>query len=106
MKAQVKQKQIRTYYNNVFFINGCELSDIIKESISPCGYNAGVYGWNFDVYDFGANCIVIGYRPIGKHLQEEKELIKLIHKKCRKNKFRRYNPQKLSSVITDYLNGI
>lgn len=107
MKVELKQKQIRANFNKVFIIDdGMELSNIINENLSACGFNAGVYGWNFDVYDFGANCIVFGYRPIGNHLQDEKELVKLIHKKCRRNKWGYYNHEKLTSVIAGYLNGI
>ena len=26
------------------------------------GYNAGVYGWNYDVYEYGRNVLLVGYR--------------------------------------------
>lgn len=107
MKTEMKQKQIRANYDKVFYLTECStLSNLIDAILSPCGFNAGVYGWNFNVYEFGGNAVTIGYRPIGKPLQDEKELVKLIHKKCRKNKYGYYNPEKLTSVITGYLNGI
>lgn len=26
------------------------------------GYNSGVYGWNYDVYEYGRNVLLVGYR--------------------------------------------
>ena len=26
------------------------------------GYNSGVYGWNYDVYKYGRNILLVGYR--------------------------------------------
>ena len=39
--------------------------------LSPIHYNAGVYGWNCDIYDAGAAYIVTGYRNTrGRHNYE------------------------------------
>ena len=34
-----------------------------EKGFEPIGYNCGVYGWNYDVYDFGSVIICCGYRP-------------------------------------------
>ena len=34
----------------------------LLSSAEPWGYNRGVYGWNYDVYEFGDVYIVTGYR--------------------------------------------
>lgn len=26
------------------------------------GYNSGIYGWNYDVYKYGRNVLLVGYR--------------------------------------------
>lgn len=26
------------------------------------GYNSGVYGWNYDVYEYGLSVLLVGYR--------------------------------------------
>ena len=43
----------------------------------PVAYAAGVYGWNFDVYDFGSVAIVTGYRGMPeRHSKADYKMIK------------------------------
>ena len=36
-----------------------------EKGFEPIGYNSGVYGWNYDVYEIGGALICAGYRPVG-----------------------------------------
>lgn len=64
MKCKVTQKQIRANFYHVISIGYCEAQALLRD-FTPFGYGSGVYGWNFDAYDFGGVCIVTGYRPFG-----------------------------------------
>ena len=30
--------------------------------LNKVGYNSGVYGWNFDIYELGVDVLLVGYR--------------------------------------------
>lgn len=64
MKFKVTRKQIKENYKAVN-VPYCELQHLLRYR-SPVAYNTGIYGWNFDVYDFtdfSTNiCICTGYR--------------------------------------------
>lgn len=64
MKHKVTQKQIRANFYRVISLGYCEAQALLRD-FTPFGYGSGVYGWNFDAYDFGGVCIVTGYRPFG-----------------------------------------
>ena len=34
----------------------------VLKYFNKIGYNAGVYGWNYDVYEYGRNILLVGYR--------------------------------------------
>lgn len=63
MKIKTTIKTIRNNYRKVFATGYCELQDIMKYE-EPQFYNAGVYGWNCDVYvDYRRDiAITTGYR--------------------------------------------
>lgn len=64
MKFKVTRKEIKENYRAVC-VPYCELQHLLQYC-SPVAYNAGVYGWNYDMYDFtrySTNiCICTGYR--------------------------------------------
>lgn len=39
----------------------CELGYLLRYK-NAVGYNCGVYGWNYDIYDFDDKVITTGYR--------------------------------------------
>lgn len=43
-------------------------SQFLLNQETPIGYNAGVYGWNYDVYYVDGVVITTGYRPIGERV--------------------------------------
>ena len=72
-KVHVTMKSIRQDYKKVFRAGYCDLQDIFKYR-EPQFYNAGVYGWNCDVYvDYGRDiAITTGYRNMaGRSIPHE-----------------------------------
>lgn len=69
MKTKITRKDLQG--QNVFSCGYCELQTLLA-CASPRYYNAGVYGWNYDVYDFDNCYIATGYRGMpGKQLDYE-----------------------------------
>ena len=49
----------------VWKIGYCQAQFLLKTvEAKKVGYNAGVYGWNYDVYLFRNNVIITGYRSM------------------------------------------
>lgn len=67
MKTKVTRSEVYKYHNKVISIGYCAAYYLLigEEAV---GYNAGVYGWNYDLYSIGSTAIVTGYRPIGEHV--------------------------------------
>ena len=47
---------------NVYSVGYCQAQYLLNYS-RKVGYNAGVYGWNYDIYIVGDDVIITGYRP-------------------------------------------
>ena len=65
MKFKVTRKEIKENYRAIN-VPYCELQSLLSYR-SPIAYNSGIYGWNYDVYDFSRDfstniCICTGYR--------------------------------------------
>ena len=65
MKFKITRKEIKENYRAVH-VPCCALQTLLHYR-SPVAYNAGVYGWNFNIYDFCHDfntniCICTGYR--------------------------------------------
>lgn len=58
--------------NKVFSIGYCHAQNLLRYA-EKSGYNSGIYGWNYDLYEFPyANiAITTGYRPIGQAVPYE-----------------------------------
>ena len=66
MKTKTTQNFIRAVYgNSVFSVGYCGAQHLLSGT-SPFAYNAGIYGWNCDYYNFGGVIICTGYRPHGR----------------------------------------
>lgn len=73
MKTKTTIKNIKYLYKNVYQCGYCELQDIYY-GLGATYYNAGVYGWNCDIYtDFARDiAITTGYRNMtGKQIPNE-----------------------------------
>lgn len=64
MKFKITRKEIKENYRAIN-VPYCELQHLLRYR-NPMAYNAGTYGWNYDMYDFSdfsTNiCICTGYR--------------------------------------------
>ena len=63
MKKKVTKKQLNLYFNGVVYAGYCKLQFLLSNYV-PFGYNAGVFGWNFDAYNIYGVTIVTGYRNL------------------------------------------
>ena len=73
MKIETSIKRIRQLYSKKFYCGYCDLQYIMRGE-EPTYYNAGVYGWNCDIYcDFKRDiAITTGYRNMtGKRIPDE-----------------------------------
>lgn len=66
MKKHISMKELSRRYENIFVIPYGAAYELLADRV-PAFYNAGVYGWNFDAYTFGADgfsdvVIITGYR--------------------------------------------
>lgn len=65
MKKQVTQKFIKENYKNIISVGYCDLQTVLRYEDSKY-YNAGVYGWNADIYQIDNDTVIVtGYRPFG-----------------------------------------
>lgn len=72
-KVEVTMKYIRNNFRKVFRCGYCDLSRILYAD-NPVYYNAGVYGWNCDVYvNFSRDiAVTTGYRNMtGQRIPSE-----------------------------------
>lgn len=61
MKEHITRKAVENIYTAVVLCD--EINNIAYLcGISPEYYNAGVYGWNWDLYDIDGMAVVGGYR--------------------------------------------
>ena len=72
-KTHISIKKVKTYWNKKFYCGYCDLQDIMRYK-EPTYYNAGVYGWNCDIYTDAMTDIAIttGYRNMaGRRIPDE-----------------------------------
>jgi hypothetical protein len=84
MKTKVTRKEINRRYASVYRCGDCALYPLF-ESLDAVGYNCGVYGWNYDLYDIGGIAITSGNRGMfGDVLPEEcRRILKNARAYCR-----------------------
>ena len=57
-----KNDVLRLARGRVYSVGYCQAQYLLMFT-RKVGYNAGVYGWNYDVYIVGDDVIITGYRP-------------------------------------------
>ena len=62
MKVKLTKKDLK-YQTVIGAFHGVEK---LLDRLSPIGYNAGVYGWNWDCYAVGKYYVINGYRSFPK----------------------------------------
>lgn len=72
MKMKMTRNQIADLpVDKIVTARACELQDLLS-GVDPIGYNAGICGWNYDVYVIGDVCILTGYQVLKKYPRAEK----------------------------------
>jgi hypothetical protein len=66
-KARTTQKAIKAAYKGDIISVGYGKLQQMLSCMEPNYYNAGIYGWNWDLYDVCGVAIVTGYRTFGYH---------------------------------------
>lgn len=64
MNIKITKNDLRNNFGVIVSCGYCELQSLLNIK-SRVGYNKGVYGWNFDVFDFGGVGLITGYRTRG-----------------------------------------
>ena len=60
------RNEIRRQYKTVIQLGYCDIYELTRQ-LKKIGYNAGVYGWNYDVFELDYDtCIITGYRTFRK----------------------------------------
>ena len=57
-----KNDVLRLTNGRVYSVGYCQAQYLLMFT-RKVGYNAGIYGWNYDVYIVGDDVIITGYRP-------------------------------------------
>ena len=63
MKYKTTAKELKQGYYKIISVGYCDLQSLLCYK-SPIAYSKGLYGWNFDVYDFNGVAICTGYRSM------------------------------------------
>lgn len=84
----------RIGYNGIVCIPCADLQDLFPKS-DRIAYNAGVYGWNYDVYELNYGlALSTGYRPIG-NISAPREIVKMYNDAAKRlrNDFSYFSPE-------------
>ena len=90
MKNRTTIKECRNLYN-CYAVGYCAMQNLLHYE-TPTAYTAGVYGWNFDIYEFDNFAITTGYRG-------------MIGKRIDYTLLRKYE-KKAEAIIYDYTSGL
>lgn len=61
MKFFVTRPQVKKNYYRILCCNYCAMQYLLMGKY-PIAYNAGIYGWNYDLYDLDGIALLTGYR--------------------------------------------
>lgn len=81
MKMEITSKKLKENYNVYRVSDPGQYGQILGKQ--PMFYNAGVYGWNYDVYiidDFRPIAIITGYRTFNCKVLDYEKMKKLYKK--------------------------
>lgn len=79
------RNEIRRQYKTVIQLGYCDIYELTRQ-LKKIGYNAGVYGWNYDAFELDWDtCIITGYRTFSKGtIRLSSEFIQNIENKTKK----------------------
>lgn len=64
MDIKLTKTDLKNNFGVVVSCGYCELQSLLNMK-DRVGYNSGVYGWNFNAFDFGGVGLITGYRTRG-----------------------------------------
>lgn len=113
---EITRNDIRRQYTNIIQIGYCDLYELTRE-LKKIGYNAGVYGWNYDVFELDWDtCIITGYRTFSKgtirltrdYIKKTEEKIKRIFENSKYNYQEINNQMNLlkNEFLNEYKNNV
>lgn len=63
---EITKNDIKRRYTTIIQLGYCDIYELTRK-LKKIGYNAGVYGWNYDAFELDWNtCIITGYRTFSK----------------------------------------
>ena len=85
MEKMTRNDVKRMAYDNIYYT---DMNVSSLKYFNKIGYNSGVYGWNYDVYEYGRNVLLVGYRvpSFAKYIEPkevEKAAIKSLKEKIK-----------------------
>ena len=83
MNIKLTNKDLRNNFGVIVSCGYCELQSLLSMK-DRIGYNKGVYGWNFDAFDFGGVGLITGYRIRGANIKLSMEFCELWENRARK----------------------
>ena len=81
MKYKTTAKAIRNGYSKIISIGYCDAYYLLK-GLDEVAYTCGIYGWNFDVYEFKDIAICTGYRGMPKGISYDYNRLHFFNKKA------------------------
>ena len=71
----------RMAYDNIYYT---DMNSQVFKYFDKIGYNSGVYGWNYDVYEYGRYVLLVGYRvPSFATYESTEEVEKVANKRLK-----------------------
>lgn len=105
MKYHTTQKAARNSNDIVLSVGYCDLQNVLKHE-NPVAYNAGVYGWNLDLYLLSNEIsLVTGYRGLNNASTHNASDIKGLSEALRalENDSHNYHDADFEAVMLDRL---
>lgn len=72
MNIKLTKTDLKNNFGVIVSCGYCALQSLLNMK-SRVGYNKGVYGWNFDAFDFGGVGLITGYRTRGADIALSKD---------------------------------
>ena len=82
MDIKITKTDLKNNFGIIVSCGYCELQTLLNMK-NRVGYNKGVYGWNFDVFDFGGVGLITGYRTRGADVRLSMEFCECWDKRAR-----------------------
>lgn len=106
MKYKTTAKAIRNGYSKIISIGYCGAQNLLSV-LEPSAYTCGIYGWNFNLYEFKGVAICTGYRGMPSGANYDYERLGFFEKKAEEIRFSKapYEEQekKIRELLRDFL---